>query len=393
MAELDDSALAKDDSLESAMTNIVLSDFARYAFRPNCRVAFWDACYNGSWHRENCIANEYIFQPGKTICGLGGSVNVLQDKWPDRFAGLLEQGVMIGFLNQLNPDLEMHVVGDPTFAFLPEQDHSLNDLISSGKQKDWKRLLRHSPHPDIQALALHQLQESKELSDQHLLKYLKTSPYESVRLEAFLLLQQRHSDDFVSAVENAADDNFELLQRFAVNALIKNGDPRLANTLAGKLCDVNTSARVAFNALQGAQFFSRQNLLPAVEDRLRQVAPYVVQPETYAKGVLKNAENYAGRWDEEIEKLCKGEMSHKRALTQINFMRIYCPPYLLPQVAGYAATLKDDELLLPLLEALGWHRQAYTSAQVLPVVEKLMKDTSHSEQVRQEALKTYKRLK
>jgi len=32
MAELDDSALAKDDSLESAMTNIVLSDFARYAF-------------------------------------------------------------------------------------------------------------------------------------------------------------------------------------------------------------------------------------------------------------------------------------------------------------------------------------------------------------------------
>ena len=214
-------------------------------------------------------------------------------------------------------------------------------------------MLRHSPHPDIQALALHQLQESKELSDQHLLKYLKTSPYESVRLEAFLLLQQRHSDDFVSAIENAADDNFELLQRFAVNALIKNGDPRLANTLAGKLCDVNTSARVAFNALQGAQFFSRQNLLPAVEDRLRQVAPYVVQPETYAKGVLKNAENYAGRWDEEIEKLCKGEMSHKRALTQINFMRIYCPPYLLPQVAGYAATLKDDELLLPLLEALG----------------------------------------
>ena len=184
MAELDDSALAKDDSLESAMTNIVLSDFARYAFRPNCRVAFWDACYNGSWHRENCIANEYIFQPGKTICGLGGSVNVLQDKWPDRFAGLLEQGVMIGFLNQLNPDLEMHVVGDPTFAFFPEQDHSLNDLISSGKQKDWKRLLRHSPHPDIQALALHQLQESKELSDQHLLEYLKTSPYESVRLEA-----------------------------------------------------------------------------------------------------------------------------------------------------------------------------------------------------------------
>lgn len=393
MAELDDSALAKDDSLESAMTNIVLSDFARYAFRPNCRVAFWDACYNGSWHRENCIANEYIFQPGKTICGLGGSVNVLQDKWPDRFAGVLEQGVMIGFLNQLNPDLEMHVVGDPTFAFLPEQDHSLNDLISSGKQKDWKRLLRHSLHPDIQALALHQLQESKELSDQHLLEYLKTSPYESVRLEAFLLLQQRHSDDFVSAIENAADDNFELLQRFAVNALIKNGDPRLANTLAGKLCDVNTSARVAFNALQGTQFFSRQNLLPAVEDRLRQVAPYVVQPETYAKGVLKNAENYAGRWNEEIEKLCKGEMSHKRALTQINFMRIYCPPYLLPQVAGYAATLKDDELLLPLLEALGWHRQAYTSAQVVPVVEKLMKDTSHSEQVRQEALKTYKRLK
>ena len=71
MAELDDSALAKDDSLESAMTNIVLSDFARYAFRPNCRVAFWNACYNGSWHRENCIANEYIFSTGKDNLRIG----------------------------------------------------------------------------------------------------------------------------------------------------------------------------------------------------------------------------------------------------------------------------------------------------------------------------------
>lgn len=121
---------------------------------------------------------------------------------------------MAGFLNQLNPDLEMHVVGDPTFAFLPEQDHSLNDLISSGKQKDWKRLLRHSPHPDIQALALHQLQESKDVSDQHLLEYLKTSPYESVRLEAFLLLQQRHSDDFVSAIGKRCRRQFRIAAAF-----------------------------------------------------------------------------------------------------------------------------------------------------------------------------------
>ncbi|MCD8317686.1 MAG: hypothetical protein LUC45_01985 [Paraprevotella sp.] len=80
-------------------------------------------------------------------------------------------------------------------------------------------------------------------------------------------------------------------------------------------------------------------------------------------------------------------------MMQISFMRIYCPPYLLPQVADYAAALKDDELLLPLLEALGWHRQAYTSSQLLPVVEQIMNDSTHSQPVRDEARKTYKRLK
>ncbi|MCD8317687.1 MAG: HEAT repeat domain-containing protein [Paraprevotella sp.] len=306
MVELDDDHLNKEDSIEGAMTNLVLKDFADDQFRPNARVAFWDACYNGAWHRDDCIANEYIFQPGKTVCGLGGTVNVIQDKWPDRFAGLLEQGVMIGYLNQLCPDLEMHVIGDPTFAFRPEQENDLNNLICFGTQKDWERLFRESSHPDVQALALHQLQADGKVTDRQLLDILKTSPYDIVRTEAFLLLQSHRNEVSVAAIETACNDNFELLQRFAINALVKNGDPQLVHTLAEKLCDVNTSARVAFNALQGVQFFSREDLLPAMEAQLGKTKPYVVDAEAYAQNIMKKVENYAGRWDEDIAKLCRG---------------------------------------------------------------------------------------
>ena len=77
------------EDLMADSLNLILKDFADYGYKTNCRVAIYDACYNGAFNNDDCIANEYIFQPGTTVAVLANTVNSLQDKWSDRFIGLL----------------------------------------------------------------------------------------------------------------------------------------------------------------------------------------------------------------------------------------------------------------------------------------------------------------
>ena len=364
-AEIPDSVIR--DSL-----NLTLKDFAAYGYRPNCRVCIYDACYNGAFHNDDCIANEYIFQPGKTICGLGGTVNVLQDKWPDRYIGLLAHGVTIGEVNQLQPELEMHVIGDPTFLFANED--------SDGQT------------PDEQCLTM--LRQTPTADDGLLLQTLRTAPDALVRLQAFKLLQQHNSNRLTEAIEAASQDNCELLQRFAVNAMQKSGDPKLAPALARLIAQNNTSARVAFNAMEAVQFFPEEDITRAVAHALDSIRSYVTWPDEYIQSRKATVAKYAGRWAKEIQDLCAGKMPEKRALLQADMMKIYLAPWLAPDVARYTATLAGQPILQQqLLSSLGWHRLGYRHQEVIDILEPLCRDARLSDAVRHEAIKTLKRLK
>lgn len=60
-------SLARLDSIADAAADLHLEDFGFYGYRPNVPMVIIDACFCGSFHRDNCIANEYIFQPGGTV--------------------------------------------------------------------------------------------------------------------------------------------------------------------------------------------------------------------------------------------------------------------------------------------------------------------------------------
>ncbi len=360
------------DSLMEDSLNLTLKDFASYGYRPNSRICIYDACYNGAFQNDDCIANEYIFQPGRTIAGIGGSVNVLQDKWPDRYLGLLTHGSNIGEINQLQPGLEMHVIGDPTFLFKDE----------GGK----------GDTADEQCLQL--LRQGSSLSDSQLMDILRNSPLSLVRLQAFMLLQQRNSDKLTAAIETASHDNFELLQRFAVNAMQKNGDPRLASALARLIAQSNTSARVAFNALEVIQFFPEKDITEAVAQALDSIRPYVTWPDEYVKSRMASVKRYSGRWAKQIADLTSGKMTEKRALRQADMLKIYLAPWLAEDVARYTAAISDKpELQKQLLSSLGWHRLGYKHKAVSTIIEQMTRDSKLMPDVRNEAVKTLKRLK
>lgn len=392
---LDEQTIHNQDSIESSKQNLTLPDFQRFAYRPNCRLAIYDACYNGSFHRDDCIANEYIFQPGNTIAGLGATVNVLQDKWPDRYLGLMSRGLMVGYMNMLNPDLEMHVVGDPTFFFLPDEANGadINKMLLTATPSDWQRVLDAASAPDMQALAVRRLADEGSLSPDMAKHLMQTSPYGVVRLEVYMALRRNgYSSDFVDALLLGANDGFELLQRFAVNDIIKCGDERLIPVFAQLLAQNNTSARVAFNAVQGIQFFPEQTLRTALQHVIDSLAPYVVEPEQYRQRLLSEADKYLGRWEEDILRLCADSMSQRRALLQADFMRIYLPPHLAARVAAYTENANNAELQVALLGALGWHRLGYQVNAVRTIVQRMADNPALSASVRAEAKRTLRRL-
>jgi hypothetical protein len=297
---------------------------------------------------------------------------VLQDKWPDRYIGLLAHGVTIGEVNQLQPELEMHVIGDPTFLFANEGN--------SGET------------PDEQCLTM--ARQGDSLSDGQLLQTLRTSPYALVRLQAFRLLQERNSDRLTEAIETASHDNSELLQRFSVNAMQKSGDPRLAPALARLIAQNNTSARVAFNALEVIQFFPEKAITEAVAQALDSIRPYVTWPDEYVQSRTAAVARYAGRWAKETADLAAGKMPEKRAMRQADMMKIYLAPWQAEDVARYTATIGHlPDLQLMLLSSLGWHRLGYTHKAVSAVIEQMTRDPKLTPEVRHEAIKTLKRLK
>ena len=70
-------------------------------------MIMFDACYNGSFHENDYIAGQYIFNDGQTLVAQGNTRNVLQDRWTIEMIGLLSHGVRAGQYNKLIASLEV----------------------------------------------------------------------------------------------------------------------------------------------------------------------------------------------------------------------------------------------------------------------------------------------
>ena len=319
-----------------AEDNLTLDDFG--AFQPEAKLVLMDACYNGAFQMEDCIANEYIFQPGGTLVAWGGSVNVLQDKWPDEFLGLLAEGYNIGQVNQFSPYLEMHVIGDPTFHFVREKVRNSADALCLKIRKG-------------------------SFSDEELLSYLEDAPSGLVRHEAFNALMRRGSRaSKLAAVKTALTDNAEQVQRAAINQIPALGDPELIPVLAGVVASNNASPRIRQNAGEALQFFPREEMLQAVRTALDAQVPHTADTSYFTK-VRSIAASFSGRWDEDIVSMLEGGWSEKKLLMYAGFFRLYLPPHYLVQVRSYADTCSSDAVREALKEAIEWHREAYSYPQ------------------------------
>lgn len=391
LADAMSDSLAISDSLYDAMIDLHLEDFRAYGYRPNVPVVVIDACFCGSFHLDNCIANEYIFQPGSTVAVMANTVNVLQDKWSDRFIGLIAEGGTVGQLAQLSSLLESHIIGDPTFGFPSDNRLDVAGALTAEKVSTWKKLLK-TNLPEIQATAINQLVRLHAIGSDRLYDLIKTSPYGIVRLESFLGLASLRDENFIKAIEYASQDSYELLQRQAIRFMSKSGDHRLIPSLITLAIANNTSDRCNFNVMNALSTFPQEALLAEFERQFNNPAIQFVRKDSVYRIIRTAIENSSTRMSRELEKLFAPQTKQKEKIFALRAMRNTLPHHLVPRLLDQLSKETDTHVQQVMLEALGWHPYSVQAKAMAEKALAISKDSHYGKAVREEAAMTYKRL-
>lgn len=380
------------DSLEEYSLDLFLSDF-NGQYNPNCRFVVMDACFNGSFHRDNCIANAYIFSDGKTVAALANSVNVLQDKWTDRYFGLLGLGGRAGNLAKYSPYLESHLIGDPTFMYAsPNSNIDINAVIALDNSKAIRKAqAQYSAYPDVQALLLDKLFRKGEISSTQLLGIFKTSPSYIVRVEALTLLSECRDDNFIECLKLGVTDSYEMVQRFAINFVARSGDLRLLPTVISTAIQNNTSERIEFSVKQALQLYPKDALVAEFEKQFAKTN-YMDSGHIHDL-ILRSVTHNADMWPDDVAEISVDSLSDKRRIQDARLLRNYNMHESVPQLLDFLSKSDNDAVQCALWEALGWFNYSYRADMIAGAALATSQNSAKSESVRNEALKTYNRVK
>lgn len=384
----------KEDSIWDADQNLVVEDFEIYDYQPNIRFAIFDACYNGSFHRDEYLSGSYISARGKTIAAQANSVNSLQDKWPQEMIGLLSLGMRVGEWNKMLCYLETHIIGDPTFRFTsvdPSLDIHKMAVTQSTNNKLWLGLLD-SEYPDVRVLALRKLYDNNytKLSEL-LLETYKNSDLGSVRTECLKLSSGINDNNFREILKLALHDDYELVQRFAVNMAGDVGSDDLIPGMV-KLGFMNLSKRVEFNFIQNIGFFDADKLLAEFEKQSAEI-DFLIKKEEALPKIREVYSTANERFHSAVEHITSPESSDRSRYNYIRNLRNYNYHMGVSDFLSFIEESENQEHKIMMLEALGWFRLSCYSQQIIDFCNELSADESQTEEIRQEAIKTVLRLK
>lgn len=386
-----DPELQKKDSIMNLALDITVKDILEIA--PNARFVMFDACYNGSFYEDEYIAGAYIFNDGKTIVTQGNTVNTIQDKWPDRFLGLLNFGLRVGQWGKHTQYLETHIIGDPTFHFAPNMpsEFDINEALTVHSKDNafWVKALS-STSPDIQAIALHRLFDNDAANISELLKktYIE-SPYMIVRLECLTLLSQLDDDNFTEVLALATTDSYELTRRLALDFIPKNGSDKLLPAVAKAILNDNTSERVVFKISSGLRMMDLDKLETEI---LKQSNSLPLYSRDNLDNILKNIRSTNNSKKENIAMILDKSIKEKnRSFEILRFRNNPVTEYVDTLFGVLDDITYEPDLRLKTAEALGWYNYSYRKNYIIERLGKIMLQEKDAV-VLHEIKKTIKRL-
>lgn len=386
-----DKNIIKKDSLFNANLDISLNDFNNY--KPNARFVMLDACFNGAFQKDSCIASGYIFSKGKTVVTFANSVSSLQDKWANEFVGLLGLGMNVGNWANRVAYLETHIIGDPTFYFTPfDKKENVQNMINTKKSnKFWIKKLD-SKYPEIQSLALKMLYKNdyQKLSSL-LLKTYKENSFWIVRMQCLKLLTAYNDSNFTQCLSLAVNDSYEFIRRQALYLINKTGNKKLIHCLINSYVNSNLSSREKFNVIFALELFKKQDLLTSFDSIIKNKKNYI-NSKKVKNNLRKELEEISEKWAKYTSKITDKKSSEKQKMFAIRMLRNYNYHPDIEEFCNFATNTKNEKLQIAMLEALGWFNLSVYKNKIINTCNNIIDNKNSTENVKKEATKTVNRL-
>lgn len=387
-----DKQVIDQDSIYNYNMDIYAED--AHQISPEAKFIMFDACFNGSFHLDRYLAGEYVFGKGSTMVAHANTVNALQDKWPDEMIGLLKLGVRVGqWAKQINT-IETHIIGDPTYYFKTDQKFDYNKLITActNKPQVWNAVLE-MENPDLQCLAISNMydHENKAFSNQLRDLYFSSSSF-VVRMEIVNQLYKYNDENFKEVLLNAITDPYELIRRNAATMIGNCGDDELIEPLLKIIFDDKYSKRVKYNAYSSFDFMNPDALTQSLPE-IAQKYSYVLNNSSLRDDLLKKAAYNKKKVKEAFDFVASDSIEMKYRAREITTLRNYYYHFM---IEDYIELLPDpdfdDELRLPLIEALAWFTHSVHRDKIIDVCRDIKNNDEYSMEIRTEAERTINRI-
>ena len=380
----------KMDSIHNANMDIFAKDI--HKLTPNARFALFDACYNGSFHQDDNIAGAYIFGKGKTIATMGCTVNTIQDKWPDEFIGLMADGMRIGQFVRFTCFLENHLVGDPTFHFVPNgslKGMDVNEAIvlKEGDVAFWKEQLN-SPSADMQAMALRQLSMADYKGITELLEktYFDSDKF-VVRLEAVRLLALNHPASAINVLKASLNDTYELVRRFSTEYAERNSSSELLTPWVESFLLRGNEKRHNFRVTSAINAFDHDKAKAETERLAAGMSWYNRSRIDY---FISRFDKQKEGMQEDFDMVSNPESTDKEVGNQITrYRNSPITPAIEPLMIVLKNENRDEEVRVSAAEVLGWYNLHYNKASI---IAQLKNFKTSNKNVMNEVKKTINRL-
>ncbi|MBU4444569.1 HEAT repeat domain-containing protein [bacterium] len=380
------------DSIYSANLDLDITDLSQ--FTPGAELIIFDQCFNGAFIHDNYMAGAYIFGEGQTIAGVANSVNVKQDIWADEGLGLLNYNVRIGQWHQNRNYLETHIIGDPTLRFYNTAKRDWARLIAqkSNNVRFWEKLLKSEDVP-LRALAVKMLYGLKKKDfEQELLKIFHNDWSFIVRLSALKGLAGLRSTQFEEILFKSVDDPYELIRRFSVSWMGVVGREEYLPVLVEKIIS-DPSIRVSTTVKSAIEKIGYDKASLYFQKEINNLPDVMANRELLQR--FERSSQRSAEWlrVELIPNLTSDTLSIKKRIGPARTFRNYQFQEALPVMIERAVDMQEvPKLRVACLEALGWFALSYNRTEIIEVCDRILRQQGAPESVKNEALKTKKRV-
>lgn len=385
-ADAFDAKRAEEDSIFNQNMDIHAQDLTKV----NARVAYINSCLTGSFHKKDYLAASYPFSTGKNVVAFANSVGVLQDLWGAQLLGILHEGARTGHLLKQTAFLETHIFGDPTYHFTANNASKYNELFAkhNASKKEWYNLLKENS-ADLQSYAIKQLadvEDQKSFSKQ-LIEIYKTSPYETVRTQAYFQLRKYNNDDFKTVLHLALNDNYEYIKRKALYDISDIGGDEYLEELIDVYINDQELGRSQYRVNWNFQFINYDKAIALLKKKLENNTSVYNAKELLADG-LKKLEYEKKKLAQTRSELTKEGLSEKELNSELRSLRLYRYQALIPDVIAIAKDAsKSVSVRVNAAEVLGWFGQSNQKESVENELAKAI-STEKSEEVKSQMQKT-----